>query len=111
VTSWPATRAEWLRWLEREQAKYDTALQSVKAGVRRAVNVRMTPHPNVPQEDPAVRIKPQTDSPSPWADRLHNGWHALRLQDTGLWIVIFVVRCAGKLAAFVRALASLAMPL
>ena len=65
VTSWPATRAEWLRWLQREQSKYDTALQSVKAGVRRAVNVRMTPHPNVPQKDPAVRIKPQIDTARP----------------------------------------------
>ena len=111
VTSWPATKTQWLRWLEREQATYDTALQSVKAGVRRAVNVRVTPHPNVPQKDPAVRIKPQTDTARPpWAGRLHNGWYALRLQDTGVRLVMFVVRCAGKLAAFARALASLAMP-
>ena len=43
VTSWPQSKAEWLRWLEREQATYDVALQLVKAGVRRAVNVRVTP--------------------------------------------------------------------
>ena len=109
VTSWPESKAEWLRWMER--ATYGKALQSAKAGARRAVNVRVTPHPDVPVKDPAVHIKPQTDTARPaWAGKLRNGWHVLRLQDTGVRIVIFAVRCAGKLAAFAQALASLAMP-
>ena len=83
VASWPESKAEWLRWMERERATYDKALQSVKAGVRRAVNVRVTPHPDVPVKDPAVRVKPQTDTARPaWAGKLRNGWHVLRLQDT-----------------------------
>ena len=111
VTSWPHSKVEWLRWMELERATYDKALQSVKAGVRQAVNVRVTPHPDVPKKDPTVRIKPQTDTARPaWAGKLRNGWHALRLPDTGVRLVIFAVRCAGKLAAFARVLASLVMP-
>jgi hypothetical protein len=97
--------------MELERATYDKALQSVKAGARQAVNVRVTPHPDVLQKDPTVRIKPQTDKVRPaWAGKLRNGWHALRLPDTGVRLVIFAVRCAGKFAAFARALGSLVMP-
>ena len=111
VTSWPQSKVEWLRWMELERATYDKALQSVKAGVRRAVNMRVTPHPDVPPKDPTVRMKPQTDTAWPaWAGKLRNGWHALRLQDTGVRLVIFAVRCAGRLAPFARALVSLVMP-
>jgi hypothetical protein len=112
VTSWPQSKAAWFRWLEPEPAIYNMALQSVKAGVRRAVNMRVTPHPDVPQKDPAVRVKPQTDAARPaWAGKLRNGWHALRLRDKGARMVIFAVRCAGKFAAFADALASLPTPM
>jgi hypothetical protein len=98
VTSWPLPKAEWLRWLEREQATYDKALKLDKVGGRRLVNVRAPPHPDVPRKDPAIRVKPHIDTGRPaWARQLCNRWHALRLKDTGARVVIFVVCCAGKL--------------
>ena len=64
----------------------------------------MTPHPDVPQKDPVVRLKPNLAPARPaWARKLCNGWHALRLKDTVTRVVTFAVRCAGKLAAFVPA--------
>ena len=58
----------------------------------------------MPRKDPVVRLKPNTDAARPaWARKLSNGWHALRLKDKGTRVVIFVVHCAGKLAAFVPA--------
>ena len=93
MTSWPVSEAGWLRWLEREQATYDKALPLAKVGVRRAVNVRATPHPDVPRNDPAIRVKPHIDTVNPaWARKLCNGWHALRLKDTGARVVISVAR-------------------
>ena len=38
-----------------------------------------------------------------WARQLSNGWHALRLKDTGARCVILVVRCAGTLVVFAQA--------
>ena len=111
VTSWPVSKAGRLRWLEREQAPHDKALQLAKVGARRAANVRATPHPDAPRNDPAIRIKPNIDTVNPaWARNLCNWWHALRLKDTGARVVICVVRCAGKLVAFAQALASLLTP-
>ena len=64
----------------------------------------MTPRPDVPQKDPAIRLQPNTDPPRPaWARKLCNGWHALRLKDKVTRVVAFVMRCAGKLVAFVPA--------
>ena len=54
MTSWPLSKAEWVRWLDKEQATYENVLRLVKGGVRRAVNVRVTPHPDVPQKDPKL---------------------------------------------------------
>ena len=82
MTSWPLSKAEWIRWLDKEQATYENALRLVKVGVRRAVNVRVTPHPDGPQKDPAIRLKPHIDTRRPaWALQLSNGWHALRMKD------------------------------
>ena len=105
VTSWPLSKAGWLSWLEKEQpTAYEKALELAKSGARRAVNVRVTPRPDVPQKDPAIRLQPNTDPPRPaWARKLCNGWHALRLKDKVTRVVVFVVRCAGKLVAFVPA--------
>ena len=82
MTSWPLSRAEWVRWLDKERATYEHVLRLVKAGVRRAVNVRATPHPDVPQKDAAIRLKPHIDTCGPAGARLlSNGRHALRLND------------------------------
>ena len=99
------SKAGWLSWLEKEQpTAYEKALELAKSGARRAVNVRVTPRPDVPQKDPAIRLQPNTDPPRPaWARKLCNGWHALRLKDKVTRVVVFVVRCAGKLVAFVPA--------
>ena len=52
------------------------------SGARRAVNLRVTPHPDVPQTDPNVCLKPNTDTHHPaWARKLSNAWHALLLKD------------------------------
>ena len=114
VTLWPLSKAEWVRWLEQEQATYENALQSARDGARRAVNVRVTPHPDVLPHDPAIRVQPHTDTgrppPPAWARDLRNGWHVLRAKDTGARVVIFVARCAGKLLAFARALVALMTP-
>ena len=89
--------------MDQEPAALDKALQLAKSGARRAVNVRVTPRPDVPQKDPNVCLKPDTDTHRPaWARKLCNGWHALLLKDTGTRIVIFVVCCAGKFAAFAK---------
>ena len=81
----------------------DKALQLAKSGACQAVNVRVTPRPDVPQKDPNVRLKPDTDTHHPaWARKLCNGWHALLLKDKGTRIVIFVVCCAGKFVAFAK---------
>ena len=48
--------------------------------------------------------------PPAWARDLRNGWHVLRLKGTGARVVIFVVRCAGKLAARAQALVALLTP-
>ena len=40
MTSWPLSKAEWIRWLDQEQAADENALQLAKVGARRAVNVR-----------------------------------------------------------------------
>ena len=89
MTSWPLSKAEWIRWLDKEQATYENALRLAKVGARRAVNVRATPHPDAPQKDPAIRLKPHIDTCRPaWARQLSNGWHALRLKDTGARCVI-----------------------
>ena len=70
----------------------DKALQLAKSGARRAVNARVTPSPDVPQKDPNVRLKPDTDTHRPaWARKLCNGWHALLLKEPGTRNVIFVV--------------------
>ena len=50
MTSWPLSRAEWVRWLDKEQGADANVLRSVKVGVRLAANVRVTPHPDVPQK-------------------------------------------------------------
>ena len=98
------SKAGWLSWLEKEPTAYEKALELAKSGARRAVNVRVTPHPDVPQKDPVVPLQPNTAPARPaWARKLCNGWHALRLKDKVTRVVIFVVRCAGKLAAFVPA--------
>ena len=83
---------------------FDKALELAKSGARRAVNVRVTPRPDVPQKDPHVRrLKPDTDTRNPaLARKLCNGWHALLLKDTGTRIVIFAVCCAGKFVAFAK---------
>jgi len=97
--------AEWISCLDKEQATYENALWFAKVGVRRAVNARATPHPDVPWKNPAIRVKPRIDTGRPaWARQLSNGWHALRLKDTGARCVIFVARCAGKFVAFEQAL-------
>ena len=76
VTSWPLSKAGWLSWLDQEPAAaaFDQALELAKSGARRAVNLRVTPHPDVPQKDPNVRLKPDTDTHHPgWARKLCNG--------------------------------------
>ena len=101
MTSRTVSKAEWVRWLVKEQANYENVLRLVKVGVRRAANARVKPHPDVPQKDPAIRLKPHIDTRRPgWARQLSNGWHALRTKDTGVRCDIFVVRCAGKFVAF-----------
>jgi hypothetical protein len=65
VTSWPLSKAGWLSWLDQKSAAFDEALQLAKSGARRAVNVRATPHPDVPQKDPNVCLKPDTDTHHP----------------------------------------------
>jgi len=101
VISGPLSKAGWLSWLEQEPTALDKALQLAKSGKRQAVNVRVTPRPDVPQKDQNLRLKPDTDTHRhAWARKLCNGWHALLLKDTGTRLVIFVVRCAGKLAVF-----------
>ena len=74
--------------------------------------MRVTPHPDVPPKGPAIRMKPHTDAGRTleWARYLCNGWHVLRLKGTGARVVIFVVRCAGKLAARAQALVALLTP-
>ena len=103
VVSWPRTTVSWVDWLEREEKTYDEAIQAVRAGARRAINVRVVASPHVPQKDPAVRVQPKTKAALPaWASKLSDGWFALRLRTSR--IVIFAARCAGKMAAFVPAL-------
>ena len=98
---WPLSKAERVRWSDKEQATYENALRLAKVGVRRAVSVRATPHPDVPWKDPAIRVKPHIDTGLPaWARQLSNGWRVLRMKDTGVRCVMFVVRCAGKFVAF-----------
>jgi hypothetical protein len=81
----------------------DKALQLARSGARRAVTVRATPRPDVPQMDLNVCLKPDTGTHRPaWACKLCNGWHALLLKDTGSKLGIFLVRCAGKFAAFAK---------
>ena len=88
-------------YVDQEPAALDKALQLAKSGARRAVNVRATPRPDVPQKNPNVCLKPDTDTHRPaWACKLCNGEHALLLKDTGAGIVIFVGCCAGKFVAF-----------
>ncbi len=106
----PLSKAGWLSWLDQEPTALDEALQVAKSGARRAVNLRVTPRPDVPQKDPKLGLKPDTDTHRPvWARKLCNGWHALLLKDTGTRIVIFVVCCARKFVAFGQAL-SLCVP-
>ena len=100
VVSWPRTTVSWVDWLEREEKTYDEAIQAVRAGARRAINVRVVASPHVPQKDPAVRVQPKTKATLPaWAPKLSDGWFALRLGTSR--IVIFAARCAGYMAAFV----------
>ena len=76
MTSWPWPNADWVSWLYKSQETYENVLRSVKAGVRRAVNVRVTPHPDAPQKDAAIRLKPHIDTCRPArARQLSNGWH------------------------------------
>ena len=82
MTAWPMFKAELVRWLGKEQGTYENALRLAKVGVRRAVNVRVTPHPDVPQQDAAIRLKPHIVTGRPaWVRQLSNGWHALRMKD------------------------------
>ena len=105
MTSWPVSKAEWVRWLDKEQATYENVLRLVKVGVRRVVNVRVTPHPDAPQKDAAIRLEPHIDTCRPdWARQLSNGRHALRMKDTGVRCVMCVVRCAGKFVVLVQGL-------
>jgi hypothetical protein len=84
--------------VEKVPAAYEKALELAKSGSRRAVNVRVTPRPDVPQKDPAIRLQPKTDPPRPaLARKLRNGWHALRLKDKVTRVVIFVVAQASCL--------------
>ena len=52
VTSWPLSKAGWLSWLDQEPAAaaFNKALELAKSGARRAVNLRVTPHPDVPEK-------------------------------------------------------------
>ena len=52
-------------YVDQEPAALDKALQLAKYGARRAGNVRATPRPDVPQKDPNVRLKPDTDTHRP----------------------------------------------
>ena len=67
VTSWPLSKAGWLSWLDQEPAAeaFDKALELAKSGARRAVNLRVAPHPDVPQKDPNVCLKPDTGTHTP----------------------------------------------
>ena len=38
MTLRPSSKAEWVRWLDKEQATYENVLRLVKVGERRAVN-------------------------------------------------------------------------
>ena len=50
--SWPTSNAEWVQWLEEHEDTWKEAIRAVKAGVRKAVNQRIVPHADVPQQDP-----------------------------------------------------------
>ena len=105
MASWPLSKAEWVRWLDKEQGTYENVLRSVKVGVRWTVNARATLHPDAPQKDAAIRLQPHIDTSRPaWARQLSNGWPALRMKVTGIRCAIFFVRCAGKFVALAQAL-------
>ena len=40
MTPCPLSKAEWVRWLDKEQATYENVLRSFKAGARRPANAR-----------------------------------------------------------------------
>ena len=85
MTSWPLSKAEWVRWPDKEQGTYENVLRSVKVGVRRTANARVTPRPDAPRKDAAIHLDPHIDTCRPaGARQLSNGWHALRTKDTGV---------------------------
>ena len=81
---------------------WKATIQAVNNGVRKSVNTRIVAHADVPQPDPSVRLAPREKEPlPPWVAKVADGWHALSL---GNWrMVIFAVRTAGRVAAFVPA--------
>ena len=105
TTSWPLSKAEWVRWLDQEQGTYENVLRSVKVGVRRTVNVRVTPHPDVPQtgcSDPPKAtywyMPPGLGTPA--LQRVARAAHEGHRRP----LCHFVARCAGESVAFTQAL-------
>eukprot|EP00974_Lingulodinium_polyedra_P017467 1693071-Lingulodinium_polyedra.AAC.1 len=98
-TTWPASRPEWVAWLQEHRERFDGTMRRVRLGCRNEVNCRLCS----PGALPAVsRLQPMRRSvvgKLPWAPRIFDGFYVLWLSSASAErcrFVFLAVRAASE---------------